>query len=105
MNAEQRTQHRGKWLGRSILILAVFAVLAVRGFAQSNQTCTATLLNRSVQLGPGGSYSFPNIQSQQGYYRVRITCTQDGVTTGGQSDLITLQAFGATTVGPITFGP
>ncbi len=68
-----------------------------------NEHCTATILNRSVQVSPSGSISFPNLPAEPGLYRVRVTCDCEGQTFRGQSGFIELKPNGNTLIGPINF--
>ncbi len=68
------------------------------------ENCTITILNRSVQIDPGGSFGIGNVPVQPGYFRIRVTCVSDGVTTFGQSGYFFLNPDGPTAVGPITYG-
>src|SRR5882762_4010194 len=70
----------------------------------TEENCTATVLNRTAQLGPGGSIAIPNVPYQLGYFRVRVTCLSNGVTIVGQSGYFTLNNNGSTSIGPITYG-
>jgi len=69
-----------------------------------NNDCTASILNRSVQVNPDGSFVIQNIPTEPGFFRVRVTCQQGGTTVGGQSQFLTLQPNGVTPVGDIPFG-
>jgi uncharacterized repeat protein (TIGR01451 family) len=75
-----------------LLWFALFAGFGNRAAAQLDEHCTVTLLNRSTQVQPGGWWGFSNLPQQPGFYRVRASCTRDGVTTVGQSDYISLFA-------------
>ena len=69
-----------------------------------DETCTATILNRTVQVQEGGFVSIPNIPVEQGVFRVRFTCDDNGTTVSAHSDFLELQPNTATNIGPITFG-
>src|ERR1051326_6085976 len=70
-----------------------------------NDKCTATLLNRSIQISPDGTFALPNIPVDQGFYRVRIVCTNpDHTTTEAASGFLTLNANGETLIGPLVVG-
>ena len=43
-----------------------------------SENCTATLLNRAVQVEEGGWFAIPNVQQEPGLFRVRVFCTEDG---------------------------
>ncbi len=55
--------------------------------------CVVSVLNRNVVVKLDGSWVLPNIPSNFGPVRVRATCTKDGVTRSGHSELIALSAF------------
>ena len=87
--------------------LAFFFFLAgsCNTFAQQlNQNCVATVANQSVQVSANGSFAVPNVPADIGYYRVRVLCQNNGVTTQGQSAYVTLVANGNTKIPPIIFG-
>lgn len=50
-----------------------------------NETCSASVLNRTTPVGPGGRFSIPNVPVDGSLIRVRVTCLQDGQTVAGQS--------------------
>ncbi len=72
---------------------------------QLNQNCVVSVLNRSVQVNPDGSWQLPNIPAGFGFVRARTTCVDNGVTTFGQSDLITIQPNKMSAIPPIQIGP
>ena len=78
------------FLGAVAIVLALPRI----AYAQLEQNCTATVLNRTAQLGPGGSIAIPNVPYQLGYFRVRVTCTEGGITTVGQADYFQLNPNG-----------
>src|SRR5262249_9001801 len=70
-----------------------------------NQNCTATLLNRSIQINPDGTFAIPNVPVDQGSYRVRVLCkTPDQPTPEAASAFITLVPNGEPLIGPLTVG-
>jgi Carboxypeptidase regulatory-like domain/Bacterial TSP3 repeat len=70
-----------------------------------NDKCTATLLNRSIQISSDGTFALPNIPVDQGFYRVRIVCTNPNhTTTEAASAFLTLNAAGETLIGPLVVG-
>ncbi len=79
-------------------------LLAAPADAQLGDSCSATLLNRTVQVQPGGFVSIPNIPVDLGVFRVRVTCDAEGVTVPGQSAFLGLLADGVTEIGPIVLG-
>lgn len=85
------------------IALVVFGT-TLTATAQPAGICTATVLNRSVAVGPGGSIAIPNVPWQPGLFRVRVTCVDGGTTTFGQSAYFFLNQFGPTTIPPIQYG-
>src|SRR5262245_27915555 len=106
-----RPSNRGKsWRGLMpvlVLSLVLGVMLSVSPVATSQAqlgtNCTATLLNRTVQIDKDGGFAIPNIPvDTQGLFRVRIVCKQaDGTITNAQSGLLHLVPNGRTTVGAI----
>jgi uncharacterized repeat protein (TIGR01451 family) len=93
------------------IVTFVLNVVLVANFLQSNQTfgqaaptCTATVLNRTVRLGNDGSISIPNLPVEPGYFRIRVTCTDGGVTTYGQTAFFVLNPNGQSTIPPVVYG-
>lgn len=75
------------------------------GHAQSAENCTASVFNRTAALGPeNGSFTLANIPADQGFFRVRITCAQTGLTLGGQSEFFVPVENGTIAVGAIPLG-
>src|SRR5665213_3400253 len=64
-------------------------------FGQLNQNCTVSVLNRTVPVNADGSWVLPNIPANFGQVKARATCTQNGVTTFGESAFFTVSANGA----------
>ncbi|HXG46421.1 MAG TPA: carboxypeptidase regulatory-like domain-containing protein, partial [Methylomirabilota bacterium] len=73
--------------------------------AQLDENCTVSILNRSVQVQPDGTWGIPNVPVEPGYFRVRVSCTTNGVTYGGQSEYFLLIPGSPSTVRNITLGP
>lgn len=82
------------------LILVVPAV-----HAQLNQNCTVSVLNRTVQAKPDGSWILPNIPANFGRVRARATCVQNGQTRSGESAFFTLASNQSLDIPPIQLGP
>jgi hypothetical protein len=97
----------GQMIGQPRLLLALVIVCITQGMAfaqQLNQNCIATIANQSVQVSANGTFAIPNIPADIGYYRVRVLCQNNGVTTQGATPYITLVANGNTKIPLITFG-
>src|SRR3989442_10329527 len=74
---------------RLALFLAIFALSA---HAQLNENCVVSILNRSAQVQPDGSWKIDNVPAGFGPVRARATCVNGGVTQFGQSDLFQISA-------------
>ncbi len=74
-------------------------------FAQLNDKCVVSVLNRTVQVKPDGTWVLPNIPANFGPVRARATCVENGVTTSGQSALFTIPSNGSVDVPRIVIGP
>ena len=91
-------------LAATILLSLVLGLAAAPVGAQLDERCTATVLNRTVQIDPIGFISIPNLPVQEGFFRVRITCERDGETVPGQSAFLTLRADGIAEIEQVTLG-
>src|SRR5262245_58395822 len=85
-----------KWLIRpmKLIVLVLVAQLYGSTFAHSqmlNDSCTVSILNRSARVQSDGTWYIPNIPASFGSLRARATCTQNGLTTSGESELFTVQ--------------
>ncbi|MBI3756531.1 MAG: Ig-like domain-containing protein [Deltaproteobacteria bacterium] len=79
------------WLFTLFLALS----LATVARAQLNEHCTVSILNRTAQVKPDGTWIAPNVPANFGQVRARATCVENGITRSGQSDFITVPANGA----------
>src|SRR5579863_5651242 len=91
-------------VAKRLFVLAAVSLLTPLSSAQLNQNCIATIANQSVQVSANGAFAVPNVPADIGYYRVRVLCQNNGVTTQGQSAYVTLVANGNTKIPPIVFG-
>jgi hypothetical protein len=92
------------WLSLLCVLVAALAYVP-SAVAQLNENCTVSVLNRTVQVNPDGTWILPNIPANFGPVRARATCVQNGITQGGQSDFFVLPSNGAITLPPIILGP
>ncbi|MGH7961988.1 MAG: Ig-like domain-containing protein, partial [Candidatus Binatia bacterium] len=93
--------HQICWLFTLLFVLS----LAAGASAQLDEHCVVSILNRTAQVQPDGSFILPNIPSNTGQVRARATCVQNGMTTSGQSDLFVFQSTSrATRIPQIAFG-
>src|SRR5690242_1467231 len=84
-------------------ILGVVTSMNVTLNAQLDQNCVVSVLNRTVQANPDGSWVILNVPANLGQVRARATCVRDGATSTGQSDFFTPQANGTVNAIKITF--
>jgi len=69
-----------------------------------DETCTANILNQSTQLNPDGTFILPNVPVEPGFFRLRVTCVQNGETIRGQTPFLVLQPNGATDASGVVLG-
>ncbi len=60
--------------------------------AQLNENCVISILNRTAQVQPDGSWRIVNVPGSFGSLRARAPCVEGGVTVTGESSLIAFQA-------------
>ncbi len=88
----------------ALLSLCVWMATGTALMAQLDDTCTVTMLNRTVQVNANGTFSIPNVPVDAGLFRVRATCVRNGVTIVGQSAYVELVPNGSTPIPPIQLG-
>ncbi len=76
----------------ALVALAIFFVLAPPAQAQLNENCVISILNRTAQVQPDGSWRIDNVPANFGAVRARANCVEGGATLTGESSLITVQA-------------
>lgn len=88
-----------------LCLVGVFGMSAAAHAQVIGPNCTASIMNRTVQVNANGTFSIPDVPVDQGSYRVRVTCRDDDGTTrtfvstfqklvpNGQNSISTL-AFG-----------
>lgn len=84
---QQKSRVCSQWM-----VLCLVSILSAH--AQLNEHCSVSILNRTVQVSPDGTWMIPGVPANIGQVRARATCINDGVTTTGQSELFTPQANG-----------
>jgi YVTN family beta-propeller protein len=87
-----------------LLLLVAGFVLPLHAQQALDENCVVSVLNRTVQVNADGSWQLPNIPAGFGLVRARATCVEGGVTTFGQSDLISIQANHMNALSPIQLG-
>jgi alpha-tubulin suppressor-like RCC1 family protein len=90
---------------RNWITFALLMSYATIGYGQLNENCVMSVLNRTVQVKPDGTWVLPNIPANQGPVRARATCVENGITSAGQSDFFTIPADGSVNVPNIVLGP
>jgi hypothetical protein len=83
------------------LLLMLFAQVC---FAQLDQNCTVSVLNRTVRVNPDGSWVLPNVPANFGQVKARATCVRNGITISGESDYFTIPANGVVNLPTIVMG-
>lgn len=83
-----------------VLLLCV----ADEAWAQLDERCTVSVLNRSVTVNHDGSWVLPNVPANFGLVRARATCIVNGQTISGESDLFAVPPNGVVNLKPIVFG-
>ncbi len=96
-------------LGRRAVAVAFFLALGLSvsatALAQLGSLCTASLLNRSVQVNGDGSFFFAGVPSEAGLHRVRVACTPaEGSLIQGQSGLFRFILNGLVQIAGVDFG-
>ena len=85
-------------LGAVFLLLALFLPLQAQA-----EDCTVSILNRTATVQPDGTWALPNVPSNMGLVRARMTCVVNGKTISGQSDYFTVATNGIIDIGDIFF--
>ena len=89
----------------AVLLMALCGSIAVAQQPALNEHCTVSVLNRTAQVRPDGSWELPNIPAGFGPVRARATCVENGVTRSGQSDFFTITPGRMNAIPPIVLGP
>src|SRR5687767_2224891 len=86
-------------------LLSLLLAVAAPAAAQLNQTCTASALNRTVQVAEDGAFFIADLPAEPGLHRVRVTCTPEGApVTRGQSPFFLFVPNGLVQITAISFG-
>src|SRR5688572_17295576 len=90
-----------------IVIAAAILIAApdVRGQNTLDERCVVSILNRTAQVRPDGSWQLPNIPAGFGPVRARATCVRNGVTESGESEPFTITPGRMNAIPPIVLGP
>lgn len=84
-----------------LLFFLLFAPSKV--WAQLNENCVVSVLNRTANVNPDGTWTIPNTPANFGWLRARATCVEGGVSRSGQSDFFLLNSPGITPSPEIIF--
>jgi hypothetical protein len=89
---------------KRLTITALLLLLSCTSlFAQLDERCTVSILNRTAQVQEGGVWVVRNVPANLGRVRARATCLQNGVTKVGQSAFFSVPANGVVIVPEIVF--
>ncbi|WP_088510816.1 Ig-like domain-containing protein [Thaumasiovibrio subtropicus] len=85
--------------------LVAYACLLPAKATALDENCVVNILNRTVQVSPDGSWSLPNVPSNQGRIRARATCqdAETSETVSGESEFFNVTNNGITEVSDIVF--
>src|SRR5690348_1915891 len=64
--------------------------------------CVVSILNRTVEVQPDGTWVLPNVPANIGQVRARATCIDNGTTKSGQSDFFIIQPNSMNAISPFT---
>jgi len=70
------------------LLLSTPGGLAAQTFAQGQ--CTVSILNQTANVRADGTWNVPNVPSNMGPVRARVTCVDGGMTRSGASEFFTI---------------
>lgn len=90
-----------------VVFLGVLQFLADRYSALAqplNENCTVSILNRTAQVRPDGTWDLPNVPANFGQVRARATCVENGVTRSGQSGFFTISQNRMNAIAPFQLG-
>src|ERR1051326_1536728 len=66
-------------------VTGIVSIGTLLAYGQLNQNCSVSVLNRTVAVNPNGSWVLPNVPANFGQLKARATCTQNDITTSGES--------------------
>ena len=97
-------QRRRSWITSVLVFIGLWLVPPRPALAQLNEECTATVLNRTIQVSTNGTFAIGNVPVPPGAFRVRIVCEGEDGVERAQSNFILGVANGVTLLKEITFG-
>jgi hypothetical protein len=80
------------WRRGLLGLLVLIGCLPRPALAQLDPTCTISIMNRSAQAQPDGSWRIDNVPANFGPVRARATCVRNGLTISGQSEYFRVAA-------------
>src|SRR3977135_2932256 len=87
---------------------ALIAAIGMSATARAqvlNQNCTASIMNRTVQVNANGTFAIPDVPADLGGYRASIVCKEDdGTVRTFMSDFQSLVPNGRNVISRLTFG-
>jgi hypothetical protein len=86
-----------------LLPVLMHLLTAMASFAQLDQSCTVSALNRTAPVDANGIWVLTNVPAGTGQVRVRAACMANGTTRYGQSGLFTVPVNGTVLVSDISF--
>ncbi len=109
LRSRQRCTNPRHGTGRQAKAIAIFLAfglwVSATALAQLDPSCTASVLNRTVQVNEDGSFFFAGVPSEAGFHRVRVACTPaEGSLVQGQSGLFRFIPNGLVELAGIDFG-
>lgn len=87
----------------AVVVWSFVVVDELPAFAQLNENCTVSVLNRTARVQPDGSWTLPNVPASFGEVRARVTCRPQGISLFGQSDFFAVPSDASVEVNTITF--
>ncbi len=94
--------HRAKVLSAAIVVCLIF--FTNLDAQVLNEDCIASVLNRTTQVRPDGSWNLRNVPASFGQVRARVNCVRSGVTETGQSELFEVLSNDTLFVNSLTLG-
>ncbi len=81
---------------RVVAVAFLLLFWSVGAFAQLDEKCTVSILNRNGQVRPDGTWRVDNVPAGFGSVRARATCVHNGVTRSGESGTFEIPAAAVT---------
>ncbi len=87
-----------------VLLGAIFPLTGANAQSVGDGVCTVSILNQTAFVQPDGSWVLPNVPSNMGPVRARVTCIANGQTIGGSSSFFTIATNGVSGVPKVVLG-